>query len=128
MRFIVCFTITVIYSFGLSISNPTRSIGPLMKVHMTHAHEVDSDHHQHDIEGGQEVDHHQNADAKHEHENNVPHSHDIFVSVAGNYITMPTPILAMLSLPRIEVKYSVGLIASPPKDPTMGSIFRPPIS
>jgi hypothetical protein len=129
MRSFVCLIIVIFYGYGLVLPNPVQFIGPSIKIHMSHTHEVESDHyHNQEMESDDDhdVDHHHASDKSDEHSSNTPHSHDIYVSL-GSYNFQPAPLLTLTSLPKTELQYPLEMSESSPKEPIMGSIFRPPI-
>ena len=101
--------------------------------HLTITHNHQADHHQendifehehaHDSDQASE-----NGDATEAQEESSEHSHSHTIMITASPIqTVPT-INALLNLDTPASSFLICKIQLPPKDPILGSLFRPPIS
>ncbi len=130
MKFLVCLIISCSYAFGTSFSDPSKSFGPAVIVEIKHTHELESSHHHHDVH---EDDHHheENKDPNDEsgdQEQSAPHSHKVSISMSNSCVMTFSKIHSFKTAKKIEsVCFSIYNELRP-KNPLLGSIFRPPIS
>ena len=102
--------------------SPAVAFGGATKIQVTHSHTGGDHHHHHD--GVEETD--QSSDSKDSNENGVPHTHEILLSSNIFYfLTQPIRVLGFEAKSDI---FPEPYEASPPRDPSLGSIFRPPIA
>jgi hypothetical protein len=112
------------YSVGVSQASPLFSVGGATKVKITHAHEgADHHHHHHDepSENPNEAEHSDSHDSS-----GVPHSHEIYL--ASNFFHLSIQSNVVIGVAIQADIFPETFDISPPRGPSLDSIFRPPIA
>lgn len=107
---------------GLTNVNPAVAIGNVTKIQVTHSHAGGDHPHEHD--GTEQND--QSNDSEGSGESGTPHTHEILLTSSVFYFSTQ-PIRVLGFEPQSDI-FPEPHIVSPPRDPSLGSIFRPPIA
>lgn len=107
------------YFFGVSQATASNALGAATVIKVTHAH-AQSDHH-HGNEDSDESEHHHEEDSH----QSASHSHEFVIPSVGFYTSNEVSNFVCFEL--IDEGFPMAVQLLPPRDPSLDSIFRPPI-
>ena len=127
-----------IYVGGLSLVSPVSAQSSVNKITVSHSHVISDHHHKHDHNSGEYGHHHhhhdegttdnvQTNDETGKGGQPVHHSHSFTICGAPCYCVIVTE-LEVDPLPEVENRLPALRATIPPKDLSLGGIFRPPIA
>ena len=102
---------------GLQNVGSLNSLGTITKLKISHTH-TDQEHHAHN--------HDSHSNDNHSHQNTASHTHEIVIVSGAPYVSAQTSTLFVLEIP--ESAHPLPSSMPPPKNPHLGSIFKPPIA
>jgi len=141
MRFFSSLLILIVYLLGTVLSMSATPNGTTQTIQVTHSHPIESpddhDHHHPHGHAGSNVspidqDQYSKANAqvspesKKQDDQPVPHSHCVSIAASGSYcLRLQAVSILPATIKNVEPISSESRI---PEEPSLGSIFRPPIA